>query len=57
MPKAREVGARSGWGWDGMLLTCSISSSIRSRSRQGLNEAIAYCREGDTLVVWRPDRF
>jgi DNA invertase Pin-like site-specific DNA recombinase len=51
MPKAREVGARSGWGWDGMLLTCSISSSIRSRSRQGLNEAIAYCREGDTLVV------
>jgi DNA invertase Pin-like site-specific DNA recombinase len=24
--------------------------------RAGLNEALAYCREGDTLVVWKLDR-
>jgi DNA invertase Pin-like site-specific DNA recombinase len=24
--------------------------------RAGLNEALAYCREGDTLIVWKLDR-
>jgi DNA invertase Pin-like site-specific DNA recombinase len=25
-------------------------------SRKGLSEAIEYARDGDTLVVWKPDR-
>jgi DNA invertase Pin-like site-specific DNA recombinase len=32
------------------------TASGASQDRPGLSEAIAYCRDGDTLVVWRLDR-
>jgi DNA invertase Pin-like site-specific DNA recombinase len=33
-----------------------VASGTRSE-RPGINEAVAYAREGDTLVVWKLDRF
>jgi DNA invertase Pin-like site-specific DNA recombinase len=32
------------------------TASGSAKERPGLAEAISYCREGDTLVVWRLDR-
>jgi DNA invertase Pin-like site-specific DNA recombinase len=32
------------------------TASGAAKERLGLTEAISYCREGDTLVVWRLDR-
>src|SRR5438105_7740048 len=36
------------------IFTDTISGS--TTERKGLDEALAYVREGDTLVVWRLDR-